>query len=59
VRKNADFIVLNDDSALNRERATVTILGRDGSARRFERRAKREVAEALVDLLDRHGDLAR
>ena len=59
VRKNADFIVLNDDSALNRDLATVTILGRDGSARRLERRAKREVAEALVDLLDRHGDLAR
>ncbi len=59
VRKNADFIVLNDDSALNRDLATVTILGRDGSARRLERRAKREVAEALVDLLDRHGDRAR
>lgn len=59
VRKNADFIVLNDDSALNRDLATVTILGRDGSARRLGRRAKREVAEALVDLLDRHGDLAR
>jgi len=53
VRKNADFIVLNDASVLNSERATVTILGQDGSVQRLERRTKRAVAAKLVDLVDR------
>lgn len=53
VRKNADFIVLNDASVLNSERATVTILGQDGSVQRLERRTKRAVAAKLVDLIDR------
>lgn len=52
VRKNADFIVLNDASVLNSERATVTILGQDGSVQRVERRTKRAVAAKLVDLID-------
>jgi len=52
VRKNADFIVLNDASVLNSERATVTILGQDGSVQRVERRTKRAVAAKLVDLVD-------
>lgn len=52
VRKNADFIVLNDASVLNSERATVTILGQDGSVQRVERRTKRAVAAQLVDLVD-------
>ncbi|MFM7296378.1 MAG: phosphopantothenoylcysteine decarboxylase [Planctomycetota bacterium] len=52
VRKNADFIVLNDASVLNSERATVTILGQDGSVQRVERRTKRVVAAKLVDLID-------
>jgi len=51
VRKNADFIVLNDASVLNSERATVTILGQDGSVQRVERRTKRAVAAKLVDLV--------
>jgi len=51
-RKNADFIVLNDASVLNSERATVTILGQDGSVQRVERRTKRAVAAVLVDLVD-------
>lgn len=50
-KKNADYIVLNDDSALNSERTTVTILGTDGTERRLVRRTKREVAELLVELL--------
>lgn len=50
--KNADFVVLNDATVLNSERATVTILSVDGSVRRLERRAKRAVAHSLVDLVD-------
>jgi phosphopantothenoylcysteine decarboxylase/phosphopantothenate--cysteine ligase len=50
--KNADFVVLNDATVLNSERATVTILSVDGSVRRVERRAKRAVAHSLVDLVD-------
>lgn len=49
-RKGADYIVLNDDSALNATRTTVTILGSDGSARRLANRPKKVVAEALMDL---------
>jgi phosphopantothenoylcysteine decarboxylase/phosphopantothenate--cysteine ligase len=49
VRKNADYVVLNDASALRADRTTVTILGRDGSERRLAGR-KREVARALVAL---------
>ncbi len=51
-RKRADYIVLNDDSALNAARASVTILGRDESVRRFPRQSKRSIAAALVALLD-------
>jgi phosphopantothenoylcysteine decarboxylase/phosphopantothenate--cysteine ligase len=58
VAKNADFIVLNDDSALNSERTTVTILARDGTARHLRDRGKDEVAEALIDLLERDRALA-
>ena len=47
-RKGADYIVLNDETALASDRTTVTILGRDGSVRRMEDRSKRTVAEALV-----------
>ena len=51
-RKNADYVVLNDPSALDAERSTVTILGADGSKRRLSRRPKREIAEALIALLE-------
>ena len=50
-RKNADYVVLNDASALNAARSSASILGRDGSVRRLTRRPKREIAEALVDLV--------
>lgn len=50
-RKHADWIVLNDPSALNAERASATILARDGSSLRIERRPKRDIAKALVALL--------
>ena len=49
-RKNADYVVLNDDSVLGSDRATVTILGKDGSEVRLENKAKRAVAKALVAL---------
>jgi phosphopantothenoylcysteine decarboxylase/phosphopantothenate--cysteine ligase len=50
-RKNLDFVVLNDETALNAERSSATILGRDGSLRRIERRPKREIASELAGLL--------
>ena len=49
-RKGADYIVLNDLTALGAERSSVTILGCDGSVRHLRRRAKRAVAEVLVRL---------
>ena len=49
-RKGADYIVLNDETALGATRTSVTILGRDGSSLRLAGRTKREVAEALVRL---------
>ena len=49
-RKNADYIVLNDESVLGSERATVTILATDGSSVRLENKTKRAVAKALVAL---------
>ncbi|HED66443.1 MAG TPA: phosphopantothenoylcysteine decarboxylase [Planctomycetes bacterium] len=48
--KGADFIVLNDASALRADRSTVTILGRDGSSLRLEDRTKRSIAKRLVRL---------
>jgi phosphopantothenoylcysteine decarboxylase/phosphopantothenate--cysteine ligase len=48
--KRLDYIVLNDDSALNARRTTVSILGSDGSVRRLENRPKAAVARVLVGL---------
>jgi phosphopantothenoylcysteine decarboxylase/phosphopantothenate--cysteine ligase len=50
VQKNADYIVLNDASALGAERASVTILGRDGSRRVLAGRSKGAIARALLRL---------
>jgi len=49
-RKGLDYIVLNDDSALNARRATVTIIGRDGTRRLLENRSKQVLARVLVRL---------
>ena len=49
-RKNADWIVLNDASALNASVSSVTILGRDGSMRRRKSSSKAATAKALVGL---------
>jgi phosphopantothenoylcysteine decarboxylase/phosphopantothenate--cysteine ligase len=51
-RKNLDYVVLNDASALNATRTTVTILGGDGSRKSLRRRSKRDVARVLIDLAD-------
>jgi phosphopantothenoylcysteine decarboxylase/phosphopantothenate--cysteine ligase len=51
-QKNADYVVLNDASALNAERSSVTVLARDGRVARHAHQLKREIAEHLVDLLD-------
>ena len=50
--KNADYIVLNDASALNAARTSVTILDARGEVRRVENRSKAAVARVLVRLLD-------
>ena len=47
-RKGADYIVLNDESALGAARTTVTVLGADGSSVRWANRTKRAVAGLLV-----------
>lgn len=49
-RKNADYIVLNDETALGADRSSVVILGRDGAPRRLEARTKRVIARAVVRL---------
>lgn len=51
VRKNADHIVLNDETALGGERTSVRILGRDGELRELRDRTKKQVARQLVALL--------
>ncbi len=51
-RKNADYVVLNDASALNAERTSVTILDGRGEVRRIRDRSKAAVARILVGLLD-------
>ncbi|MEZ5977172.1 MAG: phosphopantothenoylcysteine decarboxylase, partial [Planctomycetota bacterium] len=53
-RKNADWVVLNDASALGARTTTVTVLGRDGSEVPIEGRSKAYVARRLV-ALDRPG----
>jgi phosphopantothenoylcysteine decarboxylase/phosphopantothenate--cysteine ligase len=50
VRKRADYIVLNDETALGGDRTSVTILGSDGSLVRLGERTKERVARALVRL---------
>lgn len=52
-RKNLDYIVLNDESALNASRSSVTILGRDGSRQGLARRSKGDIAEVLAELVMR------
>lgn len=52
LKKNADYVVLNDETALNADRSTATILARGGSAQRLVRRPKTEIAERLIDLLE-------
>ncbi len=50
-RKGLDWICLNDASALNAARSSVTILGKDGSTQRLVDQPKESVADALLDLL--------
>lgn len=52
-RKGADYVVLNDERALNSPRASVLILGGDGSIRRLRNRTKAQIARDLVALLGR------
>jgi phosphopantothenoylcysteine decarboxylase/phosphopantothenate--cysteine ligase len=49
-RKGTDFVVLNDPSALSAARASVTILGVDGSVRELSDCTKERIAEVLIDL---------
>jgi phosphopantothenoylcysteine decarboxylase / phosphopantothenate---cysteine ligase len=50
--KNADFIVLNDDSALNAARASVTILDSEGGVRHLASARKEVLAKSVIGLLD-------
>jgi phosphopantothenoylcysteine decarboxylase/phosphopantothenate--cysteine ligase len=50
-RKNLDYVVLNDESALNAKRSSATLIGRDGSRRRLARRSKEDIAEVLAELV--------
>jgi phosphopantothenoylcysteine decarboxylase/phosphopantothenate--cysteine ligase len=50
-RKGADFIVLNDASALNASRSSVSILGSDGTCNRLNERTKTSIARSLVALV--------
>ena len=50
-KKGADYIVLNDERALNSPRASVLILGGDGSIRSLQNRTKAQIARELVALL--------
>lgn len=50
-RKNADYIVLNDASALNAGRSSVVVLGPEGEVARVDDRPKAEVARTLLGLV--------
>ena len=50
-RNGADYVVLNDASALNADRTSVTILGSDGSCRSIVNCTKKTVAQNLVKLI--------
>ena len=49
-RKGTDYVVLNDPSALSASKASVTILGADGSELKLSGCSKDQIAEVLVDL---------
>jgi len=49
-RKGADYIVLNDPSALGATRASVTLLGADGRCVELRDRTKAQIAARLVRL---------
>jgi phosphopantothenoylcysteine decarboxylase / phosphopantothenate---cysteine ligase len=54
VRKNADFIVLNDPSALSGARASVQIVSADGGVEPLLDQTKDEIARVLIGLFDEH-----
>lgn len=59
-RKGADYIVLNDASALKSSYTSATILGADGKSRRVSRCTKASLAKVLVALLEkRHASSSR
>lgn len=57
-RKNLDFIVLNGPGALEGERASVTVFGRDGSRRDWKSVTKQEIGRRLVALLEAEQEAA-
>ncbi len=52
VRKHLDYVVLNDERALNARTTSVTILGPNGYERTLPHRSKDKVAHTLITLLD-------
>jgi len=53
--KNLDWVVLNGPGALEGEKASVTVLGRDGTARFWLGLPKREIGRRLLKLAN-HGE---
>lgn len=50
IRKNADFVALNDPSALNANRSTITVVGHDGIVATWKNQTKTKLAERLLKL---------
>ncbi len=51
VAKNADWIVLNDATALNAAKTSVTVLSQEGEVAKWSRISKSSVASKLVNLV--------
>ena len=57
-KKNLDFIVLNSlndkDAGFGKSTNKVTIIERNGKSHTFESKPKKEVANDIIDLLEKH-----
>ena len=51
-RKNTDCIALNGASALNADRTSLTLLGRDGSEETFTDKTKPQIAKSLIRAME-------
>ncbi len=53
VKKNLDAIVLNGPAAMNADRATVTVLRRDGQRRTWRTLSKLQIGRRLVEMTEK------